>query len=281
MDVDEKKRKIIELIKQRGPSLPVHVARGTELSMLFASAILSEMVSNKLLNVSNLKVGGSPLYYLSGQDELLENFSSYLSGKEKDAFLLIKKHNLLEDAKLQPAYRVAIRSIKDFAIPLSAKTPDGEKIFWCFHSFPKEKAIEKINSLLSEEKKAKKLEKRERIIEKEALKPKAIPKAAESELIKKVYNYLSKENIKIITEEEKKRKSVMFKVLVTSSIGSIEMLAIAKDKKTIAENDIRLLLSYSQNRRLPVLLLSNGKPSKKAMAEIENFKSLIFLRQLE
>lgn len=292
MNVDEKKAKILELLKQRGPSLPIHVARGTELSMLFASAILSEMASNKLLSVSNLKIGGSPLYYLVGQEELLENFSSYLSGKEKEVFLLIKKHNLLEDEKLQPAYRVAIRSIKDFAFPLSAKTESGEKIFWRFHSFQKEKAVEKINSILSEEKKSKKLEKRERIIGKEASKPKAIPKAAEkkeerkietqeTDFVKGVYNYLSKENIKIISEEEARKKSLMLRVNVSSSLGNIEMLAIAKDKKTISGNDVKLLISYSQNRRLPILLLCNGMPSKKAVQEIENFKSLIFLRQLE
>lgn len=295
MDVDEKKKKIIEIIQQRGPSLPIHVARGTELSMLFASAILSEMVSNKLLNVSILKVGGSPLYYLPGQEESLENFSSYLSGKEKEVFLLIKKHSLLEDDKLQPAYRVAIRSIKDFAFPLSVKKEDGEKIFWRFHSFTKEKAVEKINSILSDEKKVRKPEKKEKAIEKiftdvkEKKEKKVLetkeklieqPKLKETDFSKQVYNHLSRENIKIIGEEELKKRSVIFRVMVSSSLGDIEMLAIAKDKKTISENDIKLLVSYSQSRRLPILLLCNGKPSKKAIQEIENFKSLVFLRQL-
>lgn len=285
MDIDEKKKTIAELIKQRGPSLPIHVARGTELSILFASAILSEMVSNKILHVSNLKVGSSPLYYLEGQEELLENFYTYLPGKEKEAFLLIKKHNLLEDEKLQPALRVAMRSIKDFAVPLQIETESGGKIFWRFHSLPKEKAVDKINSILSEEKRKKKMEKRERAPEKAVIEVKEKkleekPKIKEIELLKKVYNYLSKENIKIISEEDVKKRSAILKVIVSSSVGDIEMLAIAKDKKTITENDIRLLHSYSQNRRLPILLLCNGKPSKKAAQEIENFKSLIFLRQL-
>lgn len=294
MDVDEKKRKILELIRQRGPSLPIHVARGTELSMLFASAILSEMVSNKLLNVSSLKVGGSPLYYLPGQEEALENFSSYLSGKEKEVFLLVKKHNLLEDDRLEPAHRVAIRSIKDFAFPLSVKKEDIEKIFWRFHSFPKEGAVEKINSLLSDEKKARKPEKKEKAIEKiftdvkdkkekkaEVREKVSAEKPKEMDFPKQVYNCLAKQNIKIIGEEEAKKKSAVFRVVVSSSLGDIEMLAVAKDKKTITENDIKLLISCSQNRRMPILLLCNGKPSKKAIREIENFKSFVFLKQLE
>lgn len=279
MDVEEKKRKILEIIKQRGPSLPIHVARSTELSILFASAILSEMVSNKILNVSNLKVGGSPLYFLPGQEKQLENFYTYLPGKEKEAFLLIKKHNLLEDEKLQPALRVAIRSIKDFAVPLSVKTEYGEKIFWYFHSLPKEEATKKIDSILFREKKVRKQEKKEKIIEKEKSKEK--PGIVETDFTTKVYSYLSRNNIKIIAKEEFKKRSMILKVLVSSAVGDIEMLVIAKDKKIISENDIRVLLSYSQNRRLPVLLLCNGKPSKKALQEIENFKSLLFLRQLE
>ena len=93
MDVEEKKRKITGIIQQRGPSLPIHVARGTELNTLFASAILSEMVSSRILRVSSLKVGSSPLYYLPGQEEMLDNFFAYLPSKEKDAFLfgIIKK----------------------------------------------------------------------------------------------------------------------------------------------------------------------------------------------
>jgi len=135
----------------------------------------------------------------------------------------------------------------------------------------KEKAIEKIFD--AKEKKEKKAEIKEKVTEE--------PKAKETDFSKQVYNYLAKENIRVIGEEEAKRKSVIFRVVVSSSVGDIEMLAIAKDKKAVTENDIRLLVSYSQNRRLPVLLLCNGKPSKKAIQEIENFKSFVFLRQLE
>ncbi len=41
------KEKILSVLKKRGPSLPVHVAGETELSMLFASAFLSELLSEK------------------------------------------------------------------------------------------------------------------------------------------------------------------------------------------------------------------------------------------
>ena len=281
MNVNEKKNKIVEIIRQRGPSLPIHVTKEAELSILFASAILSEMVSNKMLNVSNLKVGSSPLYYIPGQEEMLDNFYTYLPSKEKDSFLLLKKHRILEDDKLQPALRVAMRGIRDFAVLLSMKTETGEKIFWRFHSFPKEEAIKTIETTLAREKTGRKKEIPAGQIE-AAVPPaqKISIKKPEEGFAKKVYSFLDKEKIKIIAEEEVKGRSVVLRALVNSSIGAIEMLVIAKDKKSITENDVRILLSHSQARRLPILFLCDGKPSKKAIGEIENFKSTLFLRKI-
>ena len=54
----------------------------------------------------------------------------YLNSKEKEAFLLIKARKLLDDEKMEPAIRVALRAIKDFAVPLKIKIDDNAKLFW-------------------------------------------------------------------------------------------------------------------------------------------------------
>ena len=81
-DTSRIKEKIFFIFKQRGPSLPVHIARGTGLSMLFASAFLSELLSERKIKMSHMKVGNSPIYYLSGQEASLENFAHHLSQRE-------------------------------------------------------------------------------------------------------------------------------------------------------------------------------------------------------
>src|SRR4030042_1495973 len=116
-DAMQLKEKIISFIQLRGPSLPVHIAKETGLSILFASAFLSELFNEKRINISNLKVGSSPLYFISGQEPQLENFSKYIKSKEKEAFLLLKEKRILKDSELHPAIRVALREIRDFAIP--------------------------------------------------------------------------------------------------------------------------------------------------------------------
>ena len=65
------KEKIISFIKARGPSLPVHIAKEINTSILFTSAFLSELISEKRLKISKLNVGNSSLYFIPGQESLL------------------------------------------------------------------------------------------------------------------------------------------------------------------------------------------------------------------
>lgn len=283
INVEEKKAKIIEVIKFKGPSLPIQVAREIELSSLFTSAIMSEMISNKTIKVSNLKIGGSPLYYLRGQEGMLENFSSYLGQKEKEAFLLLKEKTVLQDDALQPAYRVAIRSIRDFAIPLKVNVNNEEKIFWRLFSTATEDAIKKIKEIAKPRVKTLIAEKKaEKQLEAKGMEKK-VEKVAEKlplEFPKRVYDYIEKEDIKMIEEIEKRKKELLGKISINSSIGRIEMLLIARDKKTITEDDLNLALSKGSSMKLPVLFLSTGKMNKKALGEIENFKSYLIFKQI-
>jgi hypothetical protein len=131
---NDTKAKILSILRMKGPSLPVQIGRESGISMLFAGAFLSELASEDSLVISKMKVGGSPLYYLKGQEPMLDNFYKYLPEKEREAFLMLKQKKVLEDKKQQPAIRVALRSIKDFAFPFKK----DEEIFWRFHSVGEE-----------------------------------------------------------------------------------------------------------------------------------------------
>src|SRR3989338_2910093 len=120
------KEKIISFIKMRGPSLPVHIGKEINTNILFTSAFLSELISEKRLKISNLKVGNSSLYFIAGQEPRLEEFSQHLKSKEKEAFELLKQKRILKDSEQHPAIRVALREIKDFAIPFKK---NGE-LYW-------------------------------------------------------------------------------------------------------------------------------------------------------
>ena len=128
------KEKIIAVIRSSGPSYPGRIARATGLPPLFASAFLSELVAEKKLKLSNMKVGSSPLYFIDGQEKILENFVEYLNNREKEAFKLLKESQILEDEKQEPVIRVALRNIKDFALPITVKVDGETKLFWKYFS---------------------------------------------------------------------------------------------------------------------------------------------------
>ena len=72
MDANETHEKILDVLKEKGPSLPINIAKSLEMNSLFISAFLSELSSQNKVKISHLKVGGSPLYFLEGQEEKLE-----------------------------------------------------------------------------------------------------------------------------------------------------------------------------------------------------------------
>src|SRR3989304_2336466 len=129
---DEIKERIISTLKSKGPSLPVHIAGEIKSSILFSSAFLGELVSEKKVKISHMRVGSSPLYFLVGQEPSLEKFFQHLRSKEKEAFLLLKEKKFLRDSAQNPAIRVALREIRDFALPFKK----WEEVIWRYFLVP-------------------------------------------------------------------------------------------------------------------------------------------------
>ena len=125
-DASKIRERILSILRMKGPTLPVYISQEIGISMLFASAFLAELLSDKLIKMSNMRVGNSPIYYVAGQEAQLEKFSTYLKSKEKEAFLLIQEKKFLRDSEQSPAIRVALREIKDFAFPFRR----GNETFW-------------------------------------------------------------------------------------------------------------------------------------------------------
>ena len=136
----EIREKIITFLRRRGPSLPVHIAKETGLSILFASAFLSELVDEKQIRFSDMKVGSSPIYFLNEQAYMLERFGQNLKTREKDAFNLLKEKKFLVDKEQSPQIRVALRAIKDFAISFNK----GGQTIWRYYTFPESEFKEEV-----------------------------------------------------------------------------------------------------------------------------------------
>lgn len=272
------KDKIIFILKTRGPSLPVHIAKETGLSMLFASAFLSELLSEKKIKISNMKVGNSPVYFLSGQESMLENFSQYLKSKEKDAFILLKEKKFLDDNKQDPAIKIALRAIKDFAIPLRR----NERIFWRYFTIPEDEfqISEKKKEEMKEEQTVilKQQEKPLNIFDKqkETKKPtiqkirKKITQKPNEKFFNKIKGFLLKNQLEILDIIGFSKTDIILKIKENQE----ERLLIAYNKKRINGADIIKAYKKASEANLEYIILSLGEPLKKISTLISALKNL-------
>jgi len=294
--------KIISFITQNGPSLPVHIAKEAGLSILFASAFLSEMYGEKEIKMSNLRVGSSPLYFISGQEPQLEKFSQYLKSKEKEAFLILKEKKILRDSEQQPAIRVALREIKDFAIPFEK----NNEVFWKYfltEDLPekievievietvepivesieaKEEVQEEVENELEKEE-AKEPEEETPIKEKTPKKQKVHAKSKgqnkkkDENFFNNIKAFLAKERIEIIDIKDFQNNEAILKV----KKKGVEELIFAFNQKKITEKEILKAHKKASQEKMKYSVLSLGEPSKKLNDLILAIRDLSILDKID
>jgi len=286
-NTSEIKEKILSVLRRNGPSLPVRIAKETGLSTLFASAFLSELFSEKKIKLSAMKIGSSPLYFLPGQESILERFYPHLKNKEKEAFMLLKEKSFLEDKTQEPAIRVALRAIKDFAIPFTK----NENLYWRYltiqeSEFPEEKKSKQIfeekESAQKEKKSEEKLnifdEKPRKTEKKKTKKPaKKTQKKQDDKFFNKVKEHLSGKSIEILDIENFNKNDLTLRIRKNRE----EQLLIAYNKKRINENDIIKAHKKASELNLPYTIISLGEPLKRLNGLIEAVKNLSGIDKIE
>ena len=292
------KEKIMQVLKIRGPLLPIDIAKALNTNSIMAGALLSELVSNKRVKISHLKVGGSPLYYVEGQEHKLQNYPSSLKGPEKDAFKLLKERKLLKDSELQPAIRVALRNIKDFAKPIEITMNSHKELFWKWYltknedlqallspkkepesqkeevkqeqrGEPKEVKEEPKRKVEAEPKEEKiEREPREEIkeeIKEEKKEPqKDVSSQDQNSFSEKISQFFHKNNISIISQKIIRSTEIEYQVLLPSAVGKILYYVVAKSKKKCTDADLSQAYVKGEMNKLPVLFVHTGDLTKKA-----------------
>jgi len=213
--------------------------------------------------------------------------------KEKDAFLLLKEKKFLKDKDQEPAIRVALRSIKDFAIPLEK----DQCLYWRYFTIPEtefkiqekverqEKPEEKIpeppekiaitrpieiakTPALNIFDKTEEKPKTKKTIKK-IVKRKPVQKTNEK-FFNKVKEFLSEKSIEISGIEGFSKNELFLKIKDTDN----EKLLVAYNKKRITETDIIKAYKKASEINLPYTILSLGEPAKKIQNFIDAIKNL-------
>lgn len=139
----------MQFISREGPVLPHQLAKFVGSNLIIAGAQLADLSARRKVIVSSIKVGGgSPLYYVPGQEEKLQNFIENLNEKDRATTLLLKEKKILRDSELDPLSRVSLRNIKDFAKPLEVNINNQKEIFWKWYLLKNEEVSSLLESLL-------------------------------------------------------------------------------------------------------------------------------------
>lgn len=274
-DASKIKEEIINFLNIKGPSLPIHIAQEIKISPLFTSAFLSELFSEKKIKMSYLRIGSSPVYFLSGQEEGLEKYADYLKSKEKEAFLFLKEKGILKDEEQIPAIRVALRAIKDFAFPIEK----NEELYWKYFLYNEEivSKHENITLPLLKEEVIEKSSKTKKIEKKKAPKKNEKNKKGNEKFLTKVKEFISKENLEIMGIESIGKEYLVLRV----KINDEEKAFVAYNKKKITEKDFINANKKAEELGLKYILLSSGDLPKKIKETIEAIKNLSGIEKIE
>jgi len=299
------KEVVLNLVKSKGPLIPINITKELGGNTLFVGAILSELSSTKQVFISTIKIGGSPLYYVSGQEEKLQNFSNYLNEKDKRTYDLLQEKKVLRNNDQSPLVQVSLNSLRDFAKQLIIRINGVEETYFKWYLISDEVAYEyikkdlgivsqqkesvsKITPEIKEESDSKiKPEKKEESscevlqdLEKKVQEPK---KENDENKVKKIDDFL--ETVKSFFEEnsyeilktniEKKNREMFFELLIPFNLGNVKFYCKALKKSKINDSDISKIFVQGNIHKLPILFLYSGEITKKGKEILNTFTNFI------
>ncbi|MDP6845763.1 MAG: hypothetical protein QF460_02305 [Candidatus Nanoarchaeia archaeon] len=263
------KDKIIEFIKENGPTLPVQVVSKIGGDSFIANAYLSDLVDKKEILQSEERIGSVPLYYLAGQEDLLKKKLDELNLSSKTARNFQKK-KVVETPELESKREEFDRRLKKIE---EEETHQRER---------KKGALEKARELI------KKTVPKPRV---EVLRPKVeLPKpievrpkvveerkveiVEETTFSKRASEFLEKSSVEILKSENLTANSGAFIVRAPSSVGPLKFYVKLWSKKRLNKSDVAESYALALEKKMPVIILTNGtvaKTAKKYLREIGGF----------
>jgi len=277
-DILSLRNDILNYVAKNGPVLPVQISKQINNNIIFAGAVLSELVASKKVKISNSKIGGSPVYYISGQEYKLSMLYPYLKDVHKKVYDLLKEKKILQDISVEPWQRVALREIPDFANML--RTRDNQ-IFWKWYLVSEDEAVLIIKEILGineikesapEPKSEVKEEPMKEIIAEPEVKPEVKEeKPKQKKLVKpkresvSLSDFFRFKSVEIIDEKiVKKGKELNYIGEISSDLGLMKVFIKYIDKKRISDADLISAHNEAQLKKLALYFISHGDLTKKA-----------------
>ena len=253
------KQKILDLIKQIGPMLPVEISSKIGVDSFMAKAFLMELVEEGKISQSKEKLAESPMYYLPGQERQV----------------VMKMENIKQQHS---------KTARTYAPTSVSENPEIQAKREAFA-----KRLAEIQAKEQQRKTMPAIQPRPlaKIANRPVYKPRPLPPPtmpsnlpdfqsepepeykpeAERTFIDKAMDWLKMEGYEIVEEISAKKTEMELLVKVYTDFGKVNFYAKIKQKKIITEADLMAVYAGAMEQKCPAVLLTNGKLAKSA----ENF----------
>lgn len=275
------KEKIVDFIRENGPTLPVQIVSKTGGNSFVASAYLSDLVDKKEILQSEERVGSVPLYYLAGQEDLLKKKIGELNAGVKTARSFQKKP-VDETPELESKRKDFDRRLKQIEEEESRR-----------QEVKKKSALEKARELIKKtvelpkpkveipspkiEVPKPKTEIPKPIERPRVAKPKVVEKVEEVDELsfsKRALEFLERLNVDVLQSDKLTDISGECVVQAPSSVGPLKFYVKIWGKKRLNKSDIAESYALALEKKMPVIILTNGtvaKTAKKYLKEVGGF----------
>lgn len=298
------KEHVLEAVKMRDYVVPSDLIRQFNVNTFIIGAVLSDLVNDKKLAITTVKIGGSPAYYAPEKKENIQQLVKYLNEKDKVTFTILQAKKVLADAEQTPLVRVSLRAIKDYAKPIEVTANGETKLFWKWYlatdqevqdgirvsllssSQHKEvvvsqqvqpaqpivqQSLEKIEKLSSDILVSKKQPKQKKLKEvKQEDAQQYLSPLPQDAFVQFVQSFLQKKGIAVQSLSLVKKLEVEGIISIPTAFGPVLYFCKAKQKKKCTETELGAAFIAGQLKKLPTLLLFSGEFSKKVTDKIEN-----------
>ncbi|MBD3312546.1 hypothetical protein GF352_03795 [archaeon] len=261
--------KVVSFIKDNGPSLPVEIGKSIGYNSFITKAILLELINKELIRKSKRAIGGSLLYYVKGQGDLMrKRLYEDLGIPEKKVLDKIKEEGEVMISDLTPHERAFIKGLIDF-ISIEKKD-DDYLITHCSYDGSSKPEVKPVK--VPQKKKEEGEEDKDfKLFDKK--KPKGFDSRARS-FLEKMGEVLSAKKVRSGSEYDY--------LLRVKEPYPHELFVKAKKKKHVTSRDLGLVYTKALKLKKPALVVTTGKLSKRAQKwKKENVGELVKVVQIE
>jgi len=251
------KEKIISIVSETGPMLPVEISSKVGIDSFLIKGFLEELMKEGKIKMYGQKVGSDFIYYAPGQEAALDRKYQ----ESKDAVVRLNTYRnkqIQETPELRKKREEFIQRLREIEqreqreIPKETPKPEIRRRLFPF---------------------------REKVVEEKPVE-KVVETKPQVSFIETAERFLDESGVRIIEKRDERKKSEELIASIPSKLHAINHLILIKDKKKISKSDMALAYAKSLELKMPVLIITHGDLTKGAEEYLQEVGEFLKIKRI-